>query len=135
MTERYSGTPEQVERIARWMGWEVETMPTGWKVARIDGGNGGSVRLTGTGFLPLWDPFTDANADVQVLERVREVWRDGTEEGDAYARAVCAVLSIRQDVDYVTGGTVSLVLREFRVGTFAHAVLSALDATGEASHG
>lgn len=59
-TER-TGTAEDVERLARdLMGWKRGPW---WKT------QGGAFAASSS-----WDPFESADADVQVLERVREVW-------------------------------------------------------------
>lgn len=75
-------TSETTEILARFMDWEIGD---GWL---YDAAN----RVTwlystdDPTYYP-WAPFTDANADLQVLQRVREVWGEGTEwNGDAWTR-------------------------------------------------
>lgn len=76
-TER-TGTAEDVERLARdLMGWESRRSAVGTLFWR-DPASGWTVRQS------TWSPFTSADADVQILERVREVWKVGSRERDEF---------------------------------------------------
>jgi hypothetical protein len=73
---------ELVERVARGMGWKVERSPDG-KASWVETGGSASafwLYMPGGEFVPQWNPLTDANADLQVLERAREMW-----DGEAFA--------------------------------------------------
>ncbi len=64
-TER-TGTAEDVELLARFMGWEPAPFagPHAWRTSPL---------MSGVRWLPDdWNPLVSADADVQVLERVRE---------------------------------------------------------------
>jgi hypothetical protein len=126
---------KQVERLAReLMGWEILEAGTAGISLRgyrpglrtfpgfiVDRGRVFIVPAKGDVRQP-WNPFTDANADVQVLERVRETWKSmDTPERfacwSAFTNALC-------DTDGEW-----LLAWEYTPGTFARAALAALDAT------
>jgi len=64
-------TSEEVKALAAFLGWKrIANLDTPTLYAFSTDGTMGGMR-----FVPLhWNPFTDANTDLQVLERAREVW-------------------------------------------------------------
>lgn len=87
--EAQGWTPEDVGTLARFMGWEHQS----FLGLNCWGPKGGMLREMV--FLPdAFSPFTDARHDLQVLERVRQVWS----EGDAGAMSAFYV-SLAERVD------------------------------------
>jgi len=127
---RETGTREQLERLARWMGRRrvylsrfcVE-LPHCSRV-RLD--------LPPTGF--TWNPFLDANADVQVLERALEQWEDGCTGNDRLTELSAIVRSGWRERDraaYDAGkhsGYAPFDYLRYQTGDFARAVLKVLEA-------
>lgn len=82
----------------------------------------------------LWNPFTDANADVQVLERAREVFDYDRRRmlGRSLEAAWLARFDARQRrEDEPVKALQILLVQEYRVGDYARAVLSVLQQTEE----
>lgn len=119
-------TAEDVETLARWMGW-----------IRADGGvywyDGRKMRITpsckaertscGLGTQPsqMWNPFADAEADYMVLERAREVW-SAVGQGVRFSSELeCALKARSKDGDALCGNAA-----RYRVGDWSRAVLAVL---------
>lgn len=80
-TQVQQWTAEDVETLARFMGWAPLGDDRWWdELAKHAWHGEASKQLRETRGIwshpYLFTPFTDANADLQVLERVREVWDD-----------------------------------------------------------
>lgn len=127
---------EAVERLAReLMGWtlddgtvgEHEICPAYWRTP--DGEVAGWVRNDPADAIEAWNPFADANADVQVLERAREVWT--YDRLLDLGRRLAAVWMGGDEVERRTRGLAhprQLGPLRYRVGDYARIVLRALDA-------
>lgn len=138
------GTPEDVELLAReLMGWPFLTDHE--EIGNAATSGAGAVFSPGRGPFSIicnhreWNPFVDANADVMVLERVREVWADrewidggpakyvsmlqvfGTELVRA-GRAVQAALAAHSFS--ISGGP--LYAASYRTGDYARAAVAVL---------
>ncbi|HYF40769.1 MAG TPA: hypothetical protein VD930_13825 [Gemmatimonadales bacterium] len=125
----------QIERLAReWMGYEVvERSERHGDAANIRIGNAvlgeappcfcfaddGSLILAGSKGR-LWNPFTDANADVQVLERARE----HCGSGNLATLALHLEVAWRGRWGYQADTPVSL---RYQVGDYARAALAVLE--------
>ncbi len=68
MSDTAQWTPGEVERLVAFMGWKVgpQGLVGGGGFLRGDGGIWAAPAH--------WNPFISADADLQVLERAREVW-------------------------------------------------------------
>lgn len=122
-----------IERLARFMGW------TKSKPAPVPRGvNPDELRWWVKDGAPVanvaeWNPLTDANADVQVLQRAREVWAADSLE---WRRFAMSYLSTRPMFGLSTapepaGITVMHMLRRYQTGDYARAVDAVLTTTAE----
>jgi hypothetical protein len=69
------GTTEDLERVAtEVMGWTICPGHQYSSGIIADRTNDDRRRLTGEGFVTIWNPFADARADVDVLVRARAIW-------------------------------------------------------------
>ena len=108
---------ERVERLAR------EVM--GWTEAEWDSDQDRESAYLRAGMRLIWfrtgrewDPFSDANADVQVLERVRGTWQEFSRDETRMRRWYAFKALFTSAVGY-------------EVGDYARAALAVLDATKE----
>jgi hypothetical protein len=117
-----------VERLAREvMGWELSPPPPR-STLRGFKGDPDSLRWWKADGAPVanlagWDPFADANADLQVLERVRETWGPGRQKelGDQLRLAWMARWGYQADTPEHL---------RYQAGDYARAALAVLDAQG-----
>jgi len=148
---RETDTAEQLQRLCRWMGWAFIGDLAPEVRAELDEAGLGPLRLRqsvfsiglhgddtsaylyrGIGWPERWNPFSDANADVQVLARAREVWTTGIRtKREAYPRWVA--LTCRLHDQWATrnlyeGWDAQPLL--YQTGDYARAVLKVLDAYG-----
>lgn len=111
---------EDCAALAQFMGWQ--NIPRIGTRAWLTG-----ERINDIRWIPDdWNPFVSADADVQVLERVREVWgysANWTRFVLAFSRPLLADVKSH---DFAPHVAFSIVLGEFRVGSFARAALTVL---------
>lgn len=113
-------TREDLEALARWMGWNEMNSGNGWKASApaFDWEDGALWQGNRE-----WNPFTDANADVQVLQRAREVWPILSGYAVAIDNAIANVWFRR----------VHHLLMCYEVGDYARAVLAVVRAYPESA--
>lgn len=127
-------TPEDVERLAsEVMGWtEVDPSRPGgpWKMPA----GGGAWRPT---WLPRdWNPFNDANADYEVLKKVRERWTAAYADEDGWQRQARFLSCVwkpwreRDRAEFAAGRLspyiASAEQMRYEVGDYARAALAVL---------